>query len=158
MKKKLKICIVSSVGGHLSEINELRYIFEKYEYFYVLNDFIYLPDFMKDKTYFITRATRRVPIIKNAFEFLKIFLKEKPDIVISCGAGQVVPCFLVSKIFGSVNVYIETFCAVDQPSLTGKLVYKLRLYDYFYVQWEELLRYFPGAKYSGVVYDIFNHR
>jgi len=158
MNKNIKICIVSSVGGHLSEIRQLRYIYSKYDHFYILNDDVFLYDDMKGRTYFITRPKNRVPVFINLYEVLKIFKKERPDVVISCGAGHAVPAFFAAKLLGAKTIFIETFCVIKKPSLTGRIIYNLRLYDHFFVQWKELLNCFPKARYEGVIYDIRNYR
>ncbi len=43
----MKICIVSSCGGHLTEIRRLRKVYARYEHFYVINDRILLADDMQ---------------------------------------------------------------------------------------------------------------
>ncbi len=45
----MKICIVSSCGGHLTEARALRATYEKYEHFYVLNDEVILPEDMRGR-------------------------------------------------------------------------------------------------------------
>ena len=34
----MKVCIVSSCGGHLTEVRQLRQAYERFDHFYVLND------------------------------------------------------------------------------------------------------------------------
>lgn len=34
----MKVCIVSSCGGHLTEVRELRPVYQQHEHCYVLND------------------------------------------------------------------------------------------------------------------------
>lgn len=49
-------------------------------------------------------------------------------------------------------VYIESFARVDSPSLTGKIMYKLKLANLFIVQWEEMLKFFPNAVVGGRIF------
>ena len=42
----MKICIVSSCGGHLTEVRQLKAVYEGYAHIYVLNDQVVLPDDM----------------------------------------------------------------------------------------------------------------
>lgn len=51
------------------------------------------------------------------------FAKEKPDLIISCGAAVAVPFFYRGKLFGAKLVYIEVFDRIDKPTVTGKMVY-----------------------------------
>ena len=48
----MKIALVSSCGGHLTEVRALKPIYESHEHFYVLNDRAILPKDMEDKTIF----------------------------------------------------------------------------------------------------------
>jgi hypothetical protein len=45
-----KICIVSSSGGHLTEVRTLKPAYDKYDHFYVLNERIALPEDMEGMT------------------------------------------------------------------------------------------------------------
>lgn len=85
----------------------------------------------------------------NIWQSFWLVVKDRPEIVISTGAGMVVPTCLIAKLFGARLVFIETAARVTTPSRTGKLLY--RFADEFYVQWEPLLKAYPKAKYGGVL-------
>ena len=76
-------------------------------------------------------------------------LRDRPEVVISTGAGMVIPTCLIAKLLGAKLVFIETAARVTTPSRTGKFLY--RFADEFYVQWEPLLKVYPKAKYGGVL-------
>jgi len=146
----MKICIVSSCGGHLTEVQSLGSVYKAYEHFYVVNHPILLRDDMKDNTYFIRHSERDLLFLFNLIEAYKILKAEKPDLIISTGAGPVVPFALIGKyMFGVKIIFIETLTRISKPSLTGRIMYYLS--DIFYVQWPELKKYFPKAKYCGTV-------
>jgi UDP-N-acetylglucosamine:LPS N-acetylglucosamine transferase len=149
----MKIAIVSSVGGHLSEVLELREVYEAYDHFYILNAPRELPPFMRGKTYFIAHAERDWRHLWNLAELSRLFRKEQPDCVLSCGAGCAVPALLVAKLMGVRGIYIETFCALYRPSLTGRIIHTLRLADEFLYQWPYLAPFFPRGRFAGAVYD-----
>ena len=52
--------------------------------------------------------------------------------------------------FGKKLIFIESYAKVKTPTLTGKLLYPFA--DRFYVQWRELLEYYPKAQYVGGIY------
>jgi len=85
----------------------------------------------------------------NLWQSFWMVVKNRPDLVISTGAGMVVPTCLIAKFFGAKLVFIETAARVTTPSRTGKFLY--RFADEFYVQWEPLLKVYPRAKYGGVL-------
>lgn len=85
----------------------------------------------------------------NMWQSFWLVVKNRPELVISTGAGMVVPTCLIAKFFGAKLVFIETAARVTTPSRTGKFLY--RFADEFYVQWEPLLKVYPKAKHGGVL-------
>jgi len=145
----MKIGIVSSCGGHLTEIRSLRSLYDKYPHFYVLNDKIHLPADMQEKTTFIRHSERDALFFINLWEAWKILRREKPTLLLSTGAGPIVPFTLVGKLLGIKCIYIEIGTQVTRPSVTGRLMYYLA--DRFFIQWEDLRSFFPKAMYGGTL-------
>jgi len=148
----MKLCLAASAGGHLAELLQLEKAWNGKERFYLTDkrtNGIELAK--KEKTYFVT-CPRRNPIktTHNFFQSLFIFLKEKPDIVITTGADTAIPFCLIAKFFGKKIVFIESFCRIKKPSLSGKIMYKKS--DLFLVQWRENLEFFPEAEFAGSVF------
>lgn len=150
-----KVCFAASSGGHLTQLLMLKPLMDKYNGFLLTESTSYgIPENVK-RVYFLSQVNRKeillpVKLIGNAFRSLYIFLKEKPDIVITTGVLAVVPMCLLVKIFGKKLVYIESFAKVTSPTLTGKFLYKFA--DRFYVQWEPLLEFYPKAKCLGKLF------
>ncbi len=147
---KIKVCIVSSIGGHLTEVRSLLNIYSKYKYFYVLNDKATLPSDMVQNTYFIYHSERDIYFLLNLFEAWVILRKEKPTVLLSTGAGPIVPFALIGKILGIPNIFIESAAQVRQPSLTGRIMYYLA--DEFIYQWESMRPYYSKGKYGGLLF------
>ena len=84
-----------------------------------------------------------------------ILLIEKPDVVITTGALSVIPLCVLSKVFKKKLIFIESFAKISSPTLTGKFLYKFA--DEFYIQWEELKKYYPKAIYKGGIYWYLLH-
>ena len=97
----------------------------------------------KEKT-FIPR------MVVNTVRSLKIFRREKPDVVICTGVLAMIPICLIAKLAGKKLIYIESFAKVTSATKTGKLLYKFA--DQFYVQWESMLDIYPNAIYLGGIY------
>ncbi|WP_096360710.1 PssD/Cps14F family polysaccharide biosynthesis glycosyltransferase [Sulfuricaulis limicola] len=85
----------------------------------------------------------------NAWQSFWLVVKHRPELVISTGAGMVIPTCLIAKVLGARLVFIETAARVNTPSRTGKFLY--RFADEFYVQWEPLLKVYPKARHGGVL-------
>jgi len=144
----MKICIVSSSGGHLTEVQMLRPAYAQFEHFFVLNFKVALMDQMIGRTYFIKHSERDLKFFINLVESFKILWKERPDIILSTGAGPAVPVSLMGRYFFSCKIiFIETMAAVYKPSLTGRIMYKFA--DHFYYQWPYLSKYYPRGIFGG---------
>lgn len=146
----MKLCLVSSSGGHLFQLFILRKWWEKPERFWVTfkkEDSLSL--LAKEKVYWSYFPTNRniKNLIHNTFLALKILRKEKPDIIVSTGAGVAVPFFYIGKLLGAKLVYIEVYDRIDSPTLTGKLVYPIT--DAFLLQWQEQKKFYPKGRVLG---------
>lgn len=155
--KQEKVCFLASSGGHLEEISRLVEIEEKYDNFLVTEKGKFEELHFGKKVIYVYQINRKeilfpfkfIGLILKAF---KILLKEKPTVLISAGALATVPFCIVGKLLGKRIVYIESFARVDTPSLTGKIIYKLKLANLFVVQWEDMLKYFPEAIVGGRIF------
>lgn len=144
----MKVCIVSSCGGHLTEVRALRAAYEAYDHFYVLNDLALLPADMHGNTTFIAHSERDWRFLLNLWEAFRILRKERPNVILSTGAGPVVPFALIGRLcFGTRVIFVETITRINAPSLTGRIMYRLA-HDFFY-QWESLRRFFPRGTFGG---------
>jgi len=143
-----KICIVSSCGGHLTEVRCLLPAYFDYDHFYVLNDQALLPPDMVGKTWFIAHSERDWKFLLNLWEAYLILWRERPTVILSTGAGPVVPFALVGRLFfGTRVVFVETITRIHRPSMTGRIMYRLA-HEFFY-QWESLRLFFPKGTYGG---------
>lgn len=146
----MKTCVVSSCGGHLTEVRALMPAYTTDSHFYVLNDHVLLSEDMKDRTYFIAHSERDWKFLLNLWEAFVIFRKEKPSAILSTGAGPAVPFALVGRyLFRTRVIFVETMTRVDRPSLTGRIMYRLA-HDFFY-QWPQLARFFPKGRFGGLL-------
>ncbi|MEM5830888.1 MAG: PssD/Cps14F family polysaccharide biosynthesis glycosyltransferase [Candidatus Aenigmatarchaeota archaeon] len=145
----MKICIACSAGGHLVEASRFLPIIKKYEYFFVTFRKKQSEDLLKsEKKYFIINPKRNLfKLFINFLQSLRIWMKEKPKIIISTGAGAALPMCLVGKFFGSKIIFVETLAAVFKPSLSGRLIYPIS--DLFIVQWKQNLKFYKKAIYGG---------
>ena len=144
----LKICVVSSVGGHLREVLQLEETWHGHEVFFILNDRTTVP--LPYPVYRIAHAERDLLVLWNLWEAARILLRERPDVILSAGAGPAVPVALCGKLLGATVIFVENFGAVRTPSLTGRIMY--RLANHFFYQWESLRPCFPRGTYEGPLF------
>jgi UDP-N-acetylglucosamine:LPS N-acetylglucosamine transferase len=146
----MKVALVCSHGGHLTEMQELMSLVEEPEQFYITYDSPRTRDLPLD-AYLLDNIGTSIPKFAKAFwRMLRIFRDERPDVVISTGSEIAIPAFIIAKLFGITTIFVESWCRVQNPSGTGKIVYWLS--DKFYVQWESLLdEYGSKAEYKGSI-------
>lgn len=149
----MKICIACSPGGHFVEMRRLLPAFQGRDYFFVTHDYEYSQDL--ERAYLIEYREgyirERLNWLKTVFTALRILRKERPDIVVSTGGGELaVPFCYAGKLLGARIVFIETLARITTRSAAGRLVYPIA--DLFLVQWEPLLsKYGKKARYWGNV-------
>lgn len=144
-----KICVVSSCGGHLTEVRMHRAAYGKYDHFYVLNEKIGLPEDMKNKTYFVTLFERDLKFFVNIVEAWRILNREKPDLILTTGAGIAVAFALCAKVLAIPIIFLETLNRIHKPSLTARIMYYLA--DRFFYQWDTLKEHFPKGTCVGPI-------
>lgn len=146
----MKICLVGSSGGHLTQLFQLKSFWEKHDRFWVTFEKEDSLSLLKDeKKYWCYYPTNRniKNLIRNTFVALKVLLKEKPDLIISTGAAPAIPFFYIGKLLGKKLIYIEVYDRIDLTTLTGKIVYPIT--DKFILQWPEQKKFYPKGDYIG---------
>ncbi len=146
----MRIALVCSHGGHLTEMLELREAFVDHETFFVTyasertaqlaqTERVYQVDNIGTSPW---RLLRTVPA---AWQILRL---ERPAAVVSTGSEIALPFFYLAPLLRIRTVFVESVCRVSTVSQTGRLVYPVA--SRFYVQWPELARvYGHKARYAG---------
>ncbi len=154
-----KILFISSTGGHFSELMQLKPLMEKCQYHIVTEKTktnSNLKEKYKKNINFLLYKTKKEPfkyifvLLANCFISLYIYLKIRPQVIITTGTHTAGPMCCIGKILGSKVIYIETFANRTTKTVTGKLLYLVA--DTFIVQWEEMLQIYPKAQYYGWIY------
>lgn len=154
-EKKIKVCFAASSGGHYEQLLMLKPLMKQYDSFIVTEKTLYNSKTEGVKTYYLKQVNRKEKtfpfhMFADIFLSLKIYWKEKPDIVICTGVLAVIPICLIAKVSGKKLIYIESFAKITSATQTGKLLYKFA--DQFYVQWEKMLDIYPKAIFMGGIY------
>jgi UDP-N-acetylglucosamine:LPS N-acetylglucosamine transferase len=146
----MKLALVCSHGGHLTEMQMLWPAFEGHE--------CILISYRCQRTeelsfgghkYLLGNIGTNVARMTVAFAHAAyILLREHPDVVLSTGAEIAIPFLWLGRLLGARTVYIECSARVRTRSGAGRLVYPIS--DLFLVQWPSLLGvYGPKARYEG---------
>ncbi|MCI8346530.1 MAG: polysaccharide biosynthesis protein [Bacilli bacterium] len=154
-----KVLFISSTGGHLSEMLQLKSMFKNYDYHIITEKTksnISLKADYKKRISFLIYGTKDHPIsypfklLANCFKSLYLYFRIHPDYIITTGAHTAGPMCLIGKIFGSRVVYIETFANMNSKTVTGRLLYPFS--DRFIVQWKEMKKHYKDAIDGGWIY------
>lgn len=146
----MKLCLVSSRGGHLYQLYRLKKWWNCYEHFWVTGKGEDTKYFLKNEKVFYAHfpeSRNIVNALRNTFLAFKILVKEKPDLIVSCGAGVALPFFYAGKIIGCKLIFIEPYDFVAYPSLTGKLV--APIVNELLVQHSSQKKFYKSSKYWG---------
>lgn len=149
--------LISSVGGHLTQLLQLHPLTEEYDCHIVT-----------EKTAVTEKMATRYPMsfllhggrhylfrfmfkfAYNAGKSLWLYLRKRPDVIITTGTHTAVPMCYIAKCFRKKIIFIESFAKTQSPTLSGQLVYPIA--DLFIVQWETMLTHYPKAVYGGSIY------
>ena len=154
-----KVLFISSTGGHLNELLQLKPMFKNYDYHIITekdDTNKWLRDIYGNRIYFLPYGTRS-KLVTYIFKYFYLCLKTiyfyfklRPKYIITTGTHTAGPMCYLAKIFGSKIIYIETFANRSKKTATGRLIYPIA--DLFIVQWEEMLKLYPKAIYGGSIY------
>jgi beta-1,4-N-acetylglucosaminyltransferase len=156
---KKRVMFISSCGGHLSELLELQPCFNKYQYELVTENMPatrYLEKLYHKKIHYLLYGTKKEIILYpfvlliNCFISLFLYLKYRPQYIVTTGTHTAGPMCCLGKLLGSKIIYIETFANIHTKTVTGKLIYHFA--DLFIVQWPSMLKLYPKAIYGGWIY------
>lgn len=147
-----KFLLVGSSGGHLAQLVAMRDIWDQSDRAWVTfhkSDAISTLD--GERCYWCHYPTNRHigNLIRNLGLALRVLWHERPDIVLSTGAGAAIPYFILGRIFGAILVYVEVYDRIDSPTITGKIAAKVS--HVFALQWPEQQRHYPHGTHIGPI-------
>jgi UDP-N-acetylglucosamine:LPS N-acetylglucosamine transferase len=143
----MKIALVCANGGHLTEMQQLKSIYDKYDFFYITykgKDSKHL----RPVYYFKDFKLRICKITEQLFTSWYILIKEKPDMIISTGGLIALPVSLYAKLLKINIIFIDCGTNSEKPSGTGRVMKYLA--NIFLTQWPHMVAKYGGkAQYWG---------
>jgi beta-1,4-N-acetylglucosaminyltransferase len=143
----MKVLLVCSTGGHFMVMQELSAFWSHHERIWVTFANAGVKKILEEeKVYWAWSPTNRdIPnLVRNLFLACRVVPKERPDLILSTGAGVAVPFLIVGRILGIKTAFVESVTRVDQLSLSARLVYPFL--DALYVHWPKLVKLYPKAE------------
>ncbi len=153
-----KVLFISSGGGHLEELLALKPLFNEVDYTLVTEktpSTLFLKEKYKNVKYLVYGTQDHLLAYLFIFPFnillsFFMFIKIRPDYVISTGTHTAVPMCKIAHMFKKKVIWIETMANITTCTKAGKMIYPIA--DKFIVQWIELLKVYPNAEYWGSIF------
>ncbi|MFV0257215.1 MAG: UDP-N-acetylglucosamine--LPS N-acetylglucosamine transferase [Acidimicrobiales bacterium] len=147
------VLFVCSSGGHLSQLLQLRPWWSRHRRRWVTFD---LPDARSKLAgehligayHPTTRNLRNM--VRNLGLAASVMRSDRPDLVVSNGAGVAFPFFVVARALRIPTIYLEVYDRIDSRTVTGRLCQPLT--SEFLVQWPEQQDLYRGSTLIGTLY------
>jgi UDP-N-acetylglucosamine--N-acetylmuramyl-(pentapeptide) pyrophosphoryl-undecaprenol N-acetylglucosamine transferase len=130
---RLRVCLAASGGGHLRQLLDLEPVWAPHDYFFITEDTAlgqtmaknhrteFLPHFAWGQAKMGAPFRMLARAAVSAVHALRVMLRERPDLVISTGAGAVIFPVFWGRLLGARIVVVESFARFDHPSLFGRI-------------------------------------
>ena len=141
---------VCSSGGHLTQLYRLKPWWEQHDRRWVTFDTADATSLLAGETVAWAHypTTRNIPnALRNLRLAWRLLRSERPDVVVSDGAGVAVPFFVIAKVAGLGHRLPRGVRPDRSRTLTGRLCAPFT--DLFCVQWPEQQALYPGSRLIG---------
>jgi len=148
----MKICLVASSGGHLTQLLRLADCWQGHEVFFITTSSVVRSELLKYGSVYVVGECNRQQawrVFKVLFCCIGIIFRERPRVVISTGAACGCITSFLAKAIGARIVWIDSITNVERISLSGSMVKWVA--DLFLVQWPELADEKRSIQYLGAV-------
>ncbi len=150
---RYRALFVCSSGGHLAQLMQLEPWWRELD-----RSWACIPTadacglLAEERTVWVHHPTTRSVsnLVRNLGLAWRTLRRERPDVVVSTGAGAAVPFFWIAKLLRVPTVYLEVYDRVDSPTLTGRLCKPVS--DLFLLQWESQRDVYGDGIVVGPVY------
>lgn len=146
----MKVMMVCSSGGHLAQLYRLRPWWRQHDRLWVTFPSAQAASLLQGERVahaFFPTTRNVVNALRNLRLAVRLIRSERPDVLISDGAGVAFPFFLVGRAFRIHTVYLEVYGRVSDATMTGRLCYPLT--ELFLLQWAEQAKMYPRGRLIG---------
>ncbi|WP_394764237.1 beta-1,4-glucuronosyltransferase WelK [Phenylobacterium sp.] len=156
LKRNIRVCLAASGGGHVRQLLDLSDAWASLDHCFVTEPTALGYSIARDhRTHFVTHVAlgqarlgspfkMALAAVRNFFESAAIIFRERPDVVVSTGAGSVYFSLLWARLLGARIVVIESFARFDHPSAFARIAGPLAHHKV--VQSPALSAYWPDAE------------
>ncbi|MEA5390369.1 PssD/Cps14F family polysaccharide biosynthesis glycosyltransferase [Cyanobium gracile UHCC 0139] len=143
----MKILLVCSSGGHFKALQQLAGFWGRHPHLWITFRTPTTETALAGEPvqWAHSPTNRNLPnLLRNLALALQVIRSERPDVIVSTGAGVAVPFLLLGKLLGCKTVFIESVTRIETLSLSARLIRPFL--DILYVHWPQLQRRYPRAE------------
>lgn len=130
---ELRLALAASGGGHVRQLLDLEPVWRSHRRFFITEDTALGQSIAeREHTYFVPhfalgQARLGAPLkmiwasLRNCLVSARVMLRERPDVLITTGAGACFFAVLWARLCGSKIVLIESFARFDHPSKFARI-------------------------------------
>ena len=149
------MCLAGSGGGHVRQLLDLEPAWSRHDYFFLTEDTAlsrsiaerhkvrYVPHVALGQARLGAPLKMLAAGVRSFFASGLAILRERPQVIISTGAGAVFFGLLWARAIGAKVVVIESFARFDKPSVFGRLTAPFAHHKV--AQSQALAAYWPDA-------------
>lgn len=149
--ERRRVLAVASGGGHWVQLRRISPAFAAHDLRYVTVNESYRADAPDHTVYIVRDSTRwdKLGMLVLGFQLLSIFLRVRPQVVVSTGAAPGCLAIFLGRVFGARTIWLDSIANVDEVSMSGRLV--RRAAGLWLTQWPHLATE-DGPEYAGRVF------
>ena len=147
---KHRVVLVCSDGGHLAQLHHLEPWWSRHDRTWVTFRKPHATSLLEGEQVVWAHhpTTRNVPnALRNLLLAWRVLRRQRPDVVVSDGAGVAVPFFVAAWLLKIPRVFVEVYDHVDSRTMTGRLCRPFA--SLFVVQWPEQQALYKGSVVLG---------
>ncbi len=132
--KGFRLCLAGSGGGHVRQLLDLEPVWSAYDYFFVTEESALGESIARDHPsrfvdhYSFGQIRLGKPLkalramIRNLAQSIDIIRTERPDVILTTGAGAMFWVALLGRLSGAKVILIDSFARFEAPSKFARLV------------------------------------
>jgi UDP-N-acetylglucosamine:LPS N-acetylglucosamine transferase len=149
-EKRRKVLAISSSGGHWVQLQRLRPAWAGCDVTYATTRPAYASEVKEGRFVLVPDCNRNHPlrVVKTILALMVLFVRLRPDVVISTGAAPGYFAVALGRWFGARTVWIDSVANAEELSMSGRKVGKHA--HLWITQWRHLANE-AGPRYFGSV-------
>jgi beta-1,4-N-acetylglucosaminyltransferase len=147
----MRLLLVCSSGGHFKGLFQLQPFWSRHQRSWVTFETATTRAALASEpvAWAFSPTNRNLPnLIRNTLLSWQLLRRQKPDLILSTGAGVAVPFLIFGKLLGCRTVFVESITRIETLSLSARLA--LPFLDVLYVHWPQLQARYPRAELISV--------